>query len=148
MNAIKENLFAGYGYGQSTFAEIYPQYAYAGMEAAEHTHSIFLQILFGVGAFGLLIFAVFLFFFTQKNLEHIKCGSDYHIQKMSTAAFCAVVGALVMGLFDNIWYNYRIFFLFWIIAGIACAYVRLGDREKKRGYIDRDLMPDSATIDI
>lgn len=148
LNAIKENLFAGYGYGQTTFAEIYPQYAYAGMEAAEHTHSIFLQILFGVGAFGLLIFAVFLFFFTQKNLEHIKCGGDYHIQKMSTAAFCAVVGALVMGLFDNIWYNYRIFFLFWIIAGIACAYIRLGDREKKRGYIDHDLMPDSATIDI
>lgn len=148
INAIKENIFSGYGYGASTFAEIYPQYAYAGMEAAQHSHSLFLQILFGVGIFGLLIFAVFLLLFAQKNFEHIKNGSDNNIQKMSSAAFCSVIAALVMGLFDNIWYNYRIFFLFWIVAGISCAYVRLGDREKKRDYIDHGLTPDSATIDI
>ena len=148
LNAIKENLFSGYGYGQSAFAEIYPQYAYAGMESAEHSHSLLLQILFGVGIFGLLIFAVFLFFFAQKNFEHIKCGEDSHIQKMSSAAFCAIVAALVMGLFDNIWYNYRMFFLFWVVAAISCAYIRLGDREKRRNYVDRDHMPDSATIDI
>lgn len=148
VNAIKENLFSGYGYGRSSFAEIYPQYAYAGMESAEHSHSLFLQILFSVGIFGLLIFAIFLFLFTQKNFEHIKSGSDNRLRKMSTAAFCSVFAALVMGLFDNIWYNYRTLFLFWIVAGIACAYVRLGDREKKRGYFDRDQMADSATIDI
>ena len=148
INAIKENIFSGYGYGSSAFAEIYPQYAYAGMESAEHSHSLFLQILFGVGIFGLLIFVVFLFLFAQKNFEHIKNGKDSHIQKMSSAAFCSVIAALVMGLFDNIWYNYRILFLFWIVAGISCAYVRLGDREKKRDYVDHGLMPDSATIDI
>lgn len=148
INAIKENLFSGYGYGGSAFAEIYPQYAYAGMEGAEHSHSLFLQILFGVGIFGLLIFAVFLFLFAQKNFEHIKNGSEKNIQKMSSAAFCSVIAALVMGLFDNIWYNYRILFLFWIVAGISCAYVRLGDREKKRDYVDHGLAPDSATIDI
>ncbi len=148
LSAIGDNLFSGYGYGSSSFAEIYPQYAYAGMEAAEHSHSLLLQILFGVGIFGLLIFLVFLFLFAQKNFEHIKNAKDRNIQKMSAAAFCSVIAALVMGLFDNIWYNYRIFFLFWIVAGISCAYVRLGDREKKRDYIDRELMPDSATIDI
>ena len=148
INAIKENIFSGYGYGASAFADIYPQYAYVGMESAEHSHSLFLQILFGVGIFGLLIFVVFLFLFAQKNFEHIKNGTDNNIQKMSSAAFCSVIAALVMGLFDNIWYNYRILFLFWIIAGISCAYVRLGDREKMRDYVDRDLMPDSATIDI
>ena len=148
LSAIKDHLFSGYGYGSEAFAEIYPQYAYAGMESAEHSHSLFLQILFGVGLFGLLIFALFLLFFTQKNFEHIKNGEDNHMQKMSAAAFCAIVGALVMGLFDNIWYSYRIFFLFWVVAAISCAYIRLGDREKKRSYIDRDLMPDSATIDL
>lgn len=148
LNAIRENLFSGYGYGSRAFAEIYPQYAYAGMEGAEHSHSLFLQILFGVGIFGLLIFAVFIFLFAQKNFEHIKNGSKDNIQKMSSAAFCSVIAALVMGLFDNIWYNYRILFLFWIVAGISCAYVRLGDREKKRDYVDHGLTPDSATIDI
>ena len=148
INAIKENLFSGYGYGTSTFAEIYPQYAYAGMESAEHSHSLLLQIIFGVGIFGLLIFAIFLFLFAQKNFEHIRDGGDNHIKKMSTAAFCSVFAALVMGLFDNVWYNYRIMFLFWIVAGISCAYVRLGDREKKRDYVERDQMADSATIDI
>ncbi len=148
INAIKEHIFAGYGYGPSTFAEIYPQYAYAGMEAAEHSHSLILQIIFGVGIFGFLIFAVFLFFFAQKNFEHIKNGESDQIRKMSTAAFCSIVGALIMGLFDNIWYNYRIFFLFWVIAGISCAYIRLGDREKKRNYVEGDISADNATIDI
>ena len=146
--AIKEHIFTGLGYGQNTFAEIYPQYAYAGMEAAQHSHSLFLQILFEVGVFGLLVFALFLLFFAQKNFEHLKHSDIKGIQTMSSAAFCAVVGALVMGLFDNIWYNYRIFFLFWVIAAISCAYVRLGDRERKRNYIDRDLTSDNASIDI
>ena len=146
--AIKDNLFGGIGYGQDAFSEVYPQYAYSGMEAAEHTHSLFLQITLGVGIFGLLIFLVFLFLFAQKNFEFLKSNDDRKLTAMSSAAFCGVVGALVMGLFDNVWYNYRILFLFWIVAGISCAYIRFGDRDKKRAYLTHDVSPSSATLDI
>ena len=70
LRAIKDYFFSGIGYGSSAYAEIYPQYAYAGIEAAEHSHSLFLQILLGLGIFGLLVFMVVLFLFAQKNFEY------------------------------------------------------------------------------
>ncbi len=146
--AIKDNFLGGIGYGNEAFSEIYPSYAYSGMEAAEHSHSMFLQILLALGIFGLLIFGVFLFLFVQKNFEFLKNNNDRKITLMSSAAFSGIIGALVMGAFDNVFYNYRILFLFWVVAGISCAYIRFGNRDKKRGYVTRDTTPTSADLDI
>ena len=63
LRAAKDYFWGGAGYGSSAYAEVYPQYAYAGIEAAEHSHNLFVQILFGLGVFGLLIFLAVLFLF-------------------------------------------------------------------------------------
>ncbi len=148
LNAISDNLFGGVGYGGTAYAEIYPKYAYAGIEAAAHSHNLYLQILFDVGIFGFLIFAVMLFLFSQKNFEFFKQKGDKGTKLMASAAFCACLAALVIGIFDYVFYNLRIFFIFWIAMALSCAYIRFGDRERERQAERYASSPDSAFIDI
>ena len=37
-----------------------------------------------------------------------------------------------MGMFDYIWFNNRVFFVFWLVMAIGCAFVRAGNSEKER----------------
>ena len=148
LSAIKDNFWGGVGFGTEAYSEIYPMYAYAGIEAAEHSHNLYLQILFGMGIFGLLIFAAVVFFFAQKNFEFYKHTKKSDLRVTASAAFVSVVGALVIGLFDYPWYNYRVFFLFWIAMAISCACIRCGDREARKEKMVNTSSSDKASIDI
>ncbi len=145
---IKDYFFGGIGFGNDAYSEIYPQYAYAGIEAAKHSHSLYLQIMISMGVFGLLVFATVIFLFAQKNLEFFKNNRDSSLFAYASSAFLAVVGVLIVGLFDYPWYNYRIFYLFWVVFAIACACVRTGDRESQKRKMVNAMGADSASIDI
>ena len=145
-NAIKENFWSGVGYGNSAYAEIYPRFAYAGIEAAEHSHNLYLQILFGLGIGGLIIFAIVMLLYFQMNLEHIRHTKDRGAILMIAASICGVIGMLVMGMFDFVWYNYRVFFLFWVVMGLACACTRIGNEEERRhGFLRVDGLSSAIT---
>lgn len=146
LSAISDHFWSGAGYGMSAYAEIYPQYAYAGIEAAIHSHNLFLQILFSCGIFGLLIFLAVIFFFSQKSFESIK--KNKMVKLPVSAIFSAVLGALVIGMFDYVWYSYRIFFMFWIMIGLCCAYVRFGEREMQRVRGAEKYCAECASIDL
>ncbi len=145
---IGEFFLGGIGYGSSAYRAVYPQFAYAGIEAAEHSHNLWLQVWIGVGFSGvlLLIFAMLLFF--QMNLEHVKNGVNQTNRSMIVAGICAIAAALVMGCFDFIWFNYRIFFVFWFVIGLSCAYTRLGQDELRRIEYVGNAEKNTATMDI
>ncbi len=145
---IAEFFLGGIGYGSSAYRAVYPQFAYAGIEAAEHSHNLWLQVWIGVGFSGviLLIFAMFLFF--QMNLEHAKNSMNQTNRSMIVASICAIAAALVMGCFDFIWFNYRIFFAFWFIVGLSCAHTRLGQDELRRVEYMGNTEKNTATLDI
>ena len=44
-----------------------------------------------------------------------------------TPKFCTAKGIvqLVHGMVDYIWYNYRVFFMFWVIVAIICSYYKI-----------------------
>jgi O-antigen ligase len=132
MRAIKDFFWGGIGYGPEAFSNIYPHYAYAGIEAAEHTHSLYLQILLGLGIGGLLTFLVMTFLYFQKCSEYIKKPENVSSKFFTVAAVVSVIAALIMGVFDYIWFNYRVFFVFWIVLSIGCAFVRVGKSEIER----------------
>lgn len=149
LDAIGDNFLGGIGYGSTSWAEIYPKYAYAGIEAAEHSHSLYLQILLTMGIFGLLMFLVAVFFFCQKNFEFFKRSDDRGDRLITSAAFVAVIGMMIMGLFDHVWYNYRIFYMFWCIIAISCASIRISDAQSVRQkFADESETTMGASIDI
>ena len=141
LECIKDNIFGGIGYGSSAFQTVYPQYAYAGIESAQHSHSLYLQILLGTGIVGLIAFGIVMLLFTQMNLEYIKnatTGENEAGRLIAIVCSCAALGLLVFGLFDYSWYSYRVFFAFWVILGVSCANIRVYKEEqrKKRSTIE------------
>lgn len=132
LNTLKDYLFTGIGYGDSAFEAVYPSYAYSGIEAAPHSHSLMLQIILGMGLIGFIVFALVIFFNFQKCFEYVKNTEKSESKIYVIAAVTSIISALVMGVFDYIWYNQRIFYLFWIILAIGCAFVRVGDYERNR----------------
>ncbi len=147
-NLIQEYFMGGIGYGTSAYQTVYPQFAYAGIEAAEHSHSLFLQIFIGLGIGGLLSFFCILFLAAQMNFEYLKQSQNVRAKIFVIACMCSIIGALVMGLFDFIWYNYRIFFLFWAVLGLACACIRVGRAEESRQTCIAEYEENSATMDL
>lgn len=132
LQAIKDYFFSGIGYGNEAFKNIYPNYAYAGMESAEHSHSLFLQILLCTGVIGVLIFCAIIVLCSQKLFEYLKRPEDRASKVFVAASIASTVSALIMGVFDYIWYNNSVFYVFWIVISIGVAFVRVGNYELQR----------------
>lgn len=135
---LKDCFFSGIGTGESAFTEVFPLYSYAGTEYVMHSHNLYLEITIQLGIVGLLIFAAIMFFYTQKCFGHIKTHQNSDRSRIiAICGISSIVGALVMGLTDHIWYNYRVFLFFWTVIGITCASIRISNRydEKKKACI-------------
>lgn len=150
---IKDNLFSGIGVGQGAWNRVYPTYAYMGVEAAPHSHNLYLQILLEIGIFGLLAFAAFIVLlyssgFTlfselssplsgadltgfctssdEQDAERGRRRAKIQLRVSAAGPLCGIAAVLLQGLTDYTWYNYRVFLMFWLIAGLASAYIRNG----------------------
>jgi O-antigen ligase len=130
--AIKDNWLGGIGFGNEAFGAVYPQYAYAGMESAQHSHSLYLQLLLSLGIVGIIVFAIVLFLCFQKFFEYIKAPENRESKVYTMAVVASLVASVVMGAFDYIWFNYRVLYVFWMIVAIGCATVRVGNYERTR----------------
>ena len=67
---------------------------------------------------------------------------------MISAGFAGIVGALVAGFTDHIWYNYRVFLIFWIVVAITMSFVKINEKErlKENAWMSNNFK--SAGIDI
>ena len=145
---IQDYFWGGIGYGTEAFSQLYPIYAYAGIESAVHSHSLYLQILISMGIGGLACFALLSVFYFQKSFEYLKKPSSRDSFLLTSAAIVAFLALLVMGLFDYVWYNYRIMFLFWAVIGIGVACIRVGRKEISRLEVYDDINEQSGAIDV
>ncbi len=132
MNLASDYAWTGIGVGESAFDRIYPYYSFAGIEKAPHAHNLFLQLFIEVGIPGFLIFMALLVCFFQSGFSLAKCGEDKGVRLIGCGAVCGILAALVQGMADYIWYNYRVFFVFWVVVGIASATRRIDAEKRKR----------------
>lgn len=115
--------FFGIGIGEEAFRKVYPIYSLAGIEAAPHAHNLYLQIAVEMGVFALIFFFIFIFVFTQFSFSFSKNAMSRSNRLLSMGIFCGAAALLIQGLTDYVWYNYRIFLLFWIVVGLGVAHV-------------------------
>ena len=142
---LKQVWSSGIGIGQAAFEQMYPIFAYAGTEAAPHAHNLIMQITVELGISGTVIFIVLMFFFFQNCFEFIK-NSSGEDRLLVGAGMSGILAALVMGLFDHIWYNYRVFFMFWIVVGLTVSYI--SSCRVERDVHHAKMNKDFAEIDI
>ena len=106
--------------GESAFSAIYPRYAISGIESVAHSHQIFLQILTELGIPGITVFLFFLLLlllYTAGGLQRL------HGRPRAELLGCAgaLLGALVMGLFDHLWYQHGMLCMFIALSALLCA---------------------------
>ncbi len=115
--------FYGIGIGEGAFTKLYPVYALAGIETAPHSHNLYLQLAVEMGYISLIAFLVFILVFTQCSFGFCKNAMNRANRLICIGIFCGVLAFLVQGMTDYVWYNYRIFLLFWMLAGLGVAHV-------------------------
>lgn len=150
LNMIKDHFFTGIGVGESAFSEVYPIYSYSGTETVMHSHNLFLEITVQLGILGLLVFFAVMFFFAQKCFDGIKLRSqaDSRPRTVIVAGLASICGALTMGLTDHIWYNYRVFLLFWAVIALTCALIRINNGAKEKERLNTASNNQCADLDI
>ncbi len=129
ISMIKENFFFGIGASNRAFSEIYPSYAVSGAEGSVHAHNIFLQMFVEGGLFGIIFFVIMIFVFIQMNSEKMpqEQGNGLYSEFKASqfAAFTSFLGMLIFGAADCIWYDRRMFLVFFTVMGISVACKRL-----------------------
>jgi len=137
---FSDHLFSGIGIGEGAFATVYPEYALAGIESAPHSHNLFLQIGIELGIVGLGVFLLILILFARSALtlsaETVGLRAPFGVRSIkkranvySLAGFCGILAVLAQGMTDYVWYNYRVFFLFWLVIGIVSSMHKVFRRE-------------------
>ncbi|MBQ2696874.1 MAG: O-antigen ligase family protein [Clostridia bacterium] len=117
---IRDFWLSGIGLGSEAFSMIYPRYALAGANFALHSHNLFLQIMVEAGIAGIIAFVLMIIAFVRRSF------SRFVYQKRNTyagaivlALTAGVLGFLFQGLTDNVWYNYKMVLIFWIVLALA-----------------------------
>lgn len=133
-NMLSDHWMSGIGVGESAFCTVYSRYALPGIESAMHSHSLYLQLVCCFGLIGGIIFITALLLWLRRALEYYRYGEWREPRLMVLCGIAGALALLVMGLFDDVFYNYRIFFLFWMLLGIVTAQLRIGEDRSERAY--------------
>lgn len=143
-----DNMFGGVGVGTEAFKSAFLSYSSMGAEAAEHSHNLFLEIGIELGIFALVAF-FFVLLFTCRNCFSVEfSANETSARPICAASFCGILALLVNGLFDYVWYNYRVCLLFWLLLGICNATYRIGTAEQRQIDYRASLISNIASTDI
>ena len=132
---IKDNFFGGIGIGTDAFSNVYAAYAVSGTESAIHSHSLYLQIFLSIGIVGIVMFLGIIFLLFKNGFERMLRSKDRFAGSVILAGLSAIFGTLVMGAVDYIWYNMSIFFMFWFVFALVCAYASADREEEEREFV-------------
>lgn len=116
----------GIGVGEDVFIRMYANYAVSGTERVMHAHSVFLQLLCEIGVVGLLVFCLLVLFLILRGLESVR-EKECRARTTRIAASLSIMGALVMGAFDHLWYHSGMLFLFFAVAALTAPDPRTED---------------------
>jgi len=115
---LEDFWMAGLGQGIEAYNRVYPFYAFAAVPSP-HAHNLFLQIFLETGIVGLVVFIAVLACFFRTQISFIRRTSDSKRKVLAAALTAAAVGFLFQGMFDHVFYNYRVMLTFFIFIGIA-----------------------------
>ncbi|MBR5454112.1 MAG: O-antigen ligase family protein [Clostridia bacterium] len=130
LNMLRDCFGSGIGIGEAAFSEVYPLYAYAGVENAPHSHNLFLQISLELGIIGITVFTVIMLIFMKNCISRAINTYERRTRLLILGGMCGILSVLAQGMTDHVWYNYRIFLMFWLMIGLVSAYRRVGLAQK------------------
>lgn len=133
LKVASENWFTGIGVGPEAFRSVYIKFAESGIETAVHSHNLFLQVFIEHGAIGFAVFIIALALCIGSGLSLVRRSTAVSSSEkaITVAAISGLCAALLQGMTDFIWFNYRIFFFFWVVVAFISASARIGMKKIK-----------------
>lgn len=127
LRMLKDTWAYGIGLGTAAFNAVYQRYA-LGAISAPHPHNLYLLILTETGIIGLILF-LFAMFYVFKGLGYVAKNKP-NFRNLSIGFMACFGGYFLQGIFDNVWYNYRIYALFIIFIAFVAALKDISEVEK------------------
>jgi len=124
LGLIKKFWVLGVGLGAQAFQEIYQDFMLSEARVV-HAHNVYLQMLAEVGVFGLVAIVWAVFAVVRRT---VVVGANPRNAVLIAAVPAALTGLMFHGLVEHIWYNPKLLFAFWAVAGLGMG-LTLGDRE-------------------
>ncbi|MEM9807693.1 MAG: IctB family putative bicarbonate transporter [Cyanobacteria bacterium P01_D01_bin.56] len=123
IDMIKDRPFLGIGPGNDAFNKVYPLYQQPRYTALS-AYSVILEIAVEAGLIGLAIFFWLLtvtFGQGWRQLQHLREQQSRQGYWL-IAALATMVGMLVHGLVDTIWYRPQVSILWWLMLALVASY--------------------------
>ncbi len=146
LDMIADFFFTGIGVGSKNFSSVYVSYSYSGIESAPHAHNLFFQLIIELGVLGVIIFVTAMMIYIQSTVTAVTKEKDTYLRGLQLSCACGVFASLVQGMTDYVWYNYRVYFVFFALIGIGVAARRCGERAVERDCIPKADSPTCADI--
>ncbi len=120
LNMLRDFGMYGLGLGGDAFNKIYPFYAYSSV-LAPHSHNLYLQLLSEMGVAGLTAFVLMTGNALYKSLRGFLAYRKTFFGPLCAALIAGMLGFLLQGAFDYVFYNYRVFLMFMITVALCVA---------------------------
>ncbi|MBQ3310445.1 O-antigen ligase family protein [bacterium] len=117
LNMLKDNWLLGIGLGNQNFREIYGLYMKTGFDALS-AYNIFLETALESGIFALLSYVVFLVLVLYEAIKFVKNSVDVESIFYVIAAISVIIGLIVHGFVDTVFFRPQIHFIFWTVIAI------------------------------
>lgn len=112
---IRDSWWFGIGLGNDAFRKVYALYMVSGFEALG-AYNIFLEELVEKGILGLAAFLALIGGAIFRALHHFKQGVS---RPWAVAAIAALVGLMIHGLVDTVFYRPSVQILFWLTLAVV-----------------------------
>ena len=116
----------GIGSGERAFHLLFPVYAVSGTESVMHPHQMFLEVWCDLGIIGLILFLWLLWRLIGGTLRFCRRIPEGTVRAEGVSLFCVLMGGILMGCFDSLWYHHGLLWLFWGL----CAMLENTNRER------------------
>ena len=120
----------GAGLGNYSFEVAYAPFAYMGI-MAPHSHSLYFHLLSETGIFGFVTFVALAYFILRQLFLVYKHPKNRQMQVLSIALVSGFVSFLIQGFFDNTFYNYRMYMLFFALLSLSASLYAVGGEKKQ-----------------
>lgn len=116
IDMFKDNWLLGIGCGNQNFREIYGLYMKTGFDALS-AYNIYLETAVESGIFALLTFLAFILLILYCAIKYILKGPEKD-KIFVLIAFISIVGILMHGFVDTVFFRPQIQFTFWTMVSI------------------------------
>lgn len=138
---ISDGRLGGIGVGENAFKREFSDYAPNSANDVSAPESLYLQIICWSGIGGFAVFIIFIAYVVKNTLGYMLTSTEKRIRRTVLALSCGCLSVLILGMITNIWSDEIMFYLFWLMMGLLCGFVRVGRSREE----EKQLMYESET---